>query len=69
MLVCLYVMGVSSVKAFALPLIVGIIVGAYSSICITSALWYIMGGKNRGVIEEAKKAEPKKVVFEDGAQV
>ena len=38
----LYIMGVSSMKEFALPLMVGIIVGAYSSVCITGALWYIM---------------------------
>lgn len=38
----LYVLGVSSIKEFALPLMVGIVVGAYSSVCITGALWYLM---------------------------
>ena len=38
----LYVMGVSSIKEFALPLMVGIVCGAYSSVCITGALWYTM---------------------------
>ena len=38
----LYVLGVSSIKEFALPLMVGIVVGAYSSVCITGALWYVM---------------------------
>ncbi|MGO5051906.1 protein translocase subunit SecD [Lachnospiraceae bacterium LCP25S3_G4] len=42
MVAVLYVMGVSSIKEFALPLIVGIICGAYSSVCITGALWYVM---------------------------
>lgn len=42
MVAILYVMGVSSIKEFALPLMVGIICGAYSSVCITGALWYIM---------------------------
>ncbi len=42
MVVILYVLGVSSIKEFALPLMVGIICGAYSSVCITGALWYIM---------------------------
>ena len=38
----LYVMGVSSIKEFALPLMVGVVCGAYSSVCITGALWYTM---------------------------
>ena len=38
----LYVLGVSSIKEFALPLIVGIIAGGYSSVCITGALWYVL---------------------------
>ena len=38
----LYVLGVSSIKEFALPLMIGIVVGAYSSVCITGALWYVM---------------------------
>lgn len=45
MVAVLYVMGVSSIKEFALPLMVGIICGAYSSVCITGALWYVMKGK------------------------
>ena len=47
-------MGVSSIKEFALPLMVGIICGAYSSVCITGALWYVMKTKI------GKKAEPAK---------
>ena len=38
----LYVLGVRSIKEFALPLMIGIVVGAYSSVCITGALWYVM---------------------------
>lgn len=70
MLIVLFIMGVTSVKEFTLPLIVGIVVGAYSSVCLTSAMWYVMGGKKRGVVEENnKKAASKKEVFEDGSQV
>ncbi|NLM12711.1 MAG: protein translocase subunit SecF [Epulopiscium sp.] len=36
----LYFLGVASIKEFALPLIVGIIAGTYSSIFIASPLWY-----------------------------
>ena len=42
MVAVLYVLGVSSIKEFASPLMVGFIGGAYSSVCITGALWYIM---------------------------
>lgn len=55
MVAVLFVMGVSSIKEFALPLMVGIICGAYSSVCITGALWYVMKTKI------GKKAEPAKV--------
>ena len=50
MVAVLYVMGVSSIKEFALPLMVGIVWGAYSSVCITGSLWYLMKtkiGKNK----------------------
>lgn len=43
----LYVLGVAAIKEFALPLIVGILCGAYSSVCITGALWYVMKGKEK----------------------
>ena len=42
MVAVLYIMGVSSIREFAAPLIVGILVGAYSSVCVTGALWLVM---------------------------
>ncbi len=36
----LYIFGVSAIKEFALPLIIGIIYGTFSSICITGPLWF-----------------------------
>jgi len=45
MVAVLYVLGVASIKEFALPLMVGIVCGAYSSVCITGALWYLMKTK------------------------
>lgn len=53
MVVALYILGVSSIKEFAAPLMVGIICGGYTSVCITGALWYVM--KTR-LGEEAKAA-------------
>lgn len=48
----LYIIGVPSIKEFALPLMVGIVAGGYSSVCITGALWYIM--KKRSVSRNSK---------------
>ena len=41
----LYIMGVASIKEFALTLMAGVIIGAYSSVCITGPLWYTMKTK------------------------
>ena len=38
----LYVVGVPSIREFSLPLMVGIIAGMYSSVCLTGAMWYQM---------------------------
>ena len=45
MVFVLYVMGVSSIREFALPLMVGIVCGTYSSVCLTGAMWYVMRKK------------------------
>lgn len=42
MVFVLFIMGVSSIREFALPLITGIVCGTYSSVCVTGALWYVM---------------------------
>ncbi len=45
MVAALFVLGVSSIREFALPLMVGIVCGTYSSVCITGALWYVLKTK------------------------
>jgi SecD/SecF fusion protein len=45
MVVMLYILGVSSIREFALPLIIGIVCGTYSSVCITGALWFVLREK------------------------
>ena len=45
MVFALYVFGVTDLREFALPLMVGIIGGGYSSICITGSLWYVLKTK------------------------
>jgi len=56
MVAVLYIMGVSSIREFAAPLMVGIICGAYSSVCITGALWLVMKKRLSG------KAKPVKAI-------
>lgn len=63
----LYVLGVPSIKEFALPLMVGIVAGGYSSVCLTGVLWYIMrkhAEKNGKVFDEKpeKKIPKNKIV-------
>jgi SecD/SecF fusion protein len=41
----LFIMGVASIKEFALTLMAGVLVGAYSSVCITGPVWYFMKTK------------------------
>lgn len=42
MVFVLYLLGVSSIREFALPMMVGIVCGTYSSICVTGGLWYVL---------------------------
>jgi SecD/SecF fusion protein len=41
MVAVLYVLGVTSIRDFALPLMVGIVCGTYSSICLAGSMWYL----------------------------
>ena len=54
MVFVLYILGVSSIRDFALPLMVGIFAGAYSSVGITGSLWYVMRTK---FVKKAKKVK------------
>lgn len=50
MVFMLYILGVPSIREFSLPLMAGLLCGAYSSICIATELWYVMKvhlGKNK----------------------
>lgn len=60
MIFVLFLLGVSSIREFALPLMVGIVCGTYSSVCITGALWYMLSmnkekANARPVQNQAKK--------------
>ena len=59
----LYIMGVSSIKDFALPIMVGVVCGTYSSVFISGNLWFVfkkIGAAKPAVAvtkSEASKAE------------
>lgn len=58
MVFVLAVFGVDSVRQFAIPLIVGIISGCYSSVCVASPLWYVLsrkGEKEQKAVTYSKK--------------
>lgn len=58
MVFVLYLMGVSSIREFALPLMAGIVCGTYSSVCVTGALWYVMtAAKNKKAAAEKAAAK------------
>jgi SecD/SecF fusion protein len=57
MVLLLFILGVSSIREFALPLMVGLISGTYSSIFIAASLWYNMKlhlGKDKLIKKDAK---------------
>lgn len=64
MIFVLFIMGVSSIREFAMPLMVGIVCGTYSSICVTGALWYVLtlsqqkkAAEEKAAAKAAKKAK------------
>lgn len=54
----LCVMGPHSLREFSIALMLGIVVGAYSSVCITSPLWYLF---KRGSVKKAEAAAAEKL--------
>ena len=57
MVVCLYIFGVTSIREFALPLMVGIIAGAYSSVCLAGSFWYVLRNKFVPKVKEISEEE------------
>lgn len=52
MVLMLYIFGVASIREFALPLMAGLVSGAYSSVCVAAQLWYVLKVKFPTVEEE-----------------
>lgn len=60
MVAVLYVLGVASIREFALPIMVGIIAGGYSSVFITGSLWYMLSKNKYGKKTDDNKNAAKK---------
>lgn len=71
--VCAVVYNQSVLRDFAFPLMIGVLSGTYSSVCLAAPIWYMLDKKNNKVVpakkenkekvetkETVKKAEPKK---------
>ena len=61
-IVLIYIIGVTSIKQFALPLIIGIVIGAYTSIFLASTFWAAWKEQEAAAKTElaaAKRAEKK----------
>ncbi len=56
----LFLMGVPSIREFALPIMVGIVAGTYSSVFLLSVFWYLLSNKFDKKIEEKKAENAKK---------
>lgn len=56
MVFMLAILGVEDIRSFAIPLMGGIICGAYSSICITGVLWFVLRTKVSKAIGKRKKS-------------
>lgn len=46
-IVVLYILGIDSIREFSLPIIIGVLVGTYSSICIATPLWVVLASKKK----------------------
>ena len=61
-IVLIYILGVTTIRNFALPLIVGIIIGAYTSIFIASSFWAVWReseAQQRAAAAQARRGKKK----------
>ncbi|MBR6523583.1 MAG: protein translocase subunit SecF [Clostridia bacterium] len=55
-LVVLAILGESTIRAFVIPLIVGVVAGTYSSIFVATPMWYLIDGGKGNTVNRKKKA-------------
>lgn len=62
----LLILGVTTIREFALPLLAGVIAGTWSSVFISTALWYLMRkGSIKDIGKPTKKAKPERATKEN----
>ena len=59
MVLLLFILGVTSIREFALPLMIGVVSGTYSSICIATELWFEMKIHQRTSAKDSGKKKSK----------
>ncbi len=59
MVLILFIVGVTSIREFAAPIMVGIICGGYSSVCISGTLWFVMkkASYKRAIAKQEKASQ------------
>ena len=50
----IYLFGVEDIKSFALPIIIGIVVSTYASICVATPIWMVLREKNPFKVNERR---------------
>jgi len=55
MVISLYILGVASIRDFALPIIFGLIFGTYSSVFLSGSFWFMLSGGDARVGNRAAK--------------
>lgn len=53
-IVVLFILGVSSIKQFALPIIIGVAIGTFSSLFIATPIWWMIRGDGKNVVKSKK---------------
>lgn len=57
MIVCLYIMGVHSIKVFTLPIIVGLVAGTFSSLVVAPSIWALCSAKSKKSSKAVRKVK------------
>ncbi len=53
--ICIIVIGVPSVRNFAIPLTIGLLAGMYSSICLSGSMWHRISNADRKATDKLNK--------------
>lgn len=54
---CLYIFGAASIRSFALPIIIGLFAGTYSSLFLAGPIWAWLDGRHRDKGKKGKTAK------------